>query len=313
MDDTTIWRIHLKTQGAAFKIGNEHNLRKLFEFCIRDGLQHGIIGVGWSNFGKRPNTGMNPYLEIDRVFYNNLGAKRALNAMCQMKVGDLAWTRTSAQVYYLCRITKPWLETEAFPEHFDFDIANFAEAEWVEIGTEDKVPGKVVASFRASAAAQRVHDVTEISKYIWNNKTDGIKYPQEKVNCSLWNYLSAETIEELVLLYLQVQMKYKIFTATHKKDTPLYECVMVHPDDGSLAYPQVKSGNEVISLNEYLDILKHDPKATIYLFDSSLEHKRTKDDRFRYISKTDMQRFIDEYRDLLPQRTRDQLDLIENT
>lgn len=303
MLEPTVWRIHLKTEGRAFcsSVSKETpDYYKLFMFC----REKGIIGVGWSKYSTRLEK------EEDlRSHTPDTKSFKALNAMRQMKAGDLIWTRSIKQVYYLCRVVKPWLDTVPDNEKHEYDIANFCEVEWLEIGTEDTVPGKVAAAFRPSAAIQRIHDVNLITRNLWNKYSGAALYPILATKAeSVWDFLHSSQVEELVLLYLQVNKGLRVYTSTVKHDEARFECIMVD-SEGNLVYPQVKSGNTPLKSEEYRDIVERDSSAMVYLFASNQQYGVFQHERINCITEGELQEFIQHHMKLLPTITREWLRL----
>jgi hypothetical protein len=266
---------------------------------------------------------------------------RALNAVSQMEVNDLVWTRFHS-IYYLCRVIGLWENRVITQPHIDHDVANYVQVEWVEVGTVDEVPGKVVNSFRAAAAAQKVLDVEQISKIIWNVKTqlcawkmevaagvdvdfrkiereithhvgNGIsnnggsgaltpyQYPTQPLSRKdFWNNISAEDIEELVLLYLQTQ-GYYLHTSTLKRDTADIECVMIKNDGSHRLYVQVKSGSVALNPIDYKHLTVHGDRVA--LFTSCQKYGPGVKD-VRCISPEDLEDFVEKNLVILPSKIR---------
>jgi hypothetical protein len=167
---------------------------------------------------------------------------------------------------------------------------------------EQDVPGKVVSSFRPAASAQAVRDVEDISMYLWDKYSQEKIYQVEKKNINIWSILSAEAIEEIVLLYLQIKNGYYIYSSTVKYAFPTYECQMVNKD-GMRAYPQVKSGSVSLNANDYMDAFKYDSAAEVYLFSTSESYISNGCDKIHFIYKNQLEDFIKEYRNILPKLT----------
>ena len=304
MNEPTIWRLHLKTKGKAFSShqnNTTYDYFKLYQFC----RENGIIGLGWSAFSKR----IEKKDELQKIV-KEPKAFKAINAIRQIKIGDLIWTRSSKQVYYLCKVTKPWKETQPNANHMEYDIANYVNVDWLEIGTEDKVPGKVVASFRPNRTLQRVNNSNLITKHIWN-KFSGVETystTTKKESESIWNLLHSEQIEELFLLYLQICKELKVYTSTVKPSEPRYECIMVN-SKGQLFYPQVKSGKNQLYAEEYRDIVERDSSAEVYLFATSQQYGSYQHERIHCVNTETLDEFNKKHKEILPAITREWLSL----
>lgn len=287
-----VWRIHIKNDVA---VG--YTRQDLLDFCKKEKL----IGVGWGKIDTRTDSDAEIRKQA-QVYPDKTAAIKALNAMRKMKIDDLIWTRLDNK-YYLCRVIGLWKDSKPTDMHYQLDIANYVNVEWLQIGMEQDVPGKVVSSFRPAASAQSISGVEEISVYLWNKYSNTNHYSVGKGNMDFWSVLSAEAIEELVLLYLQIEKGYHIFSSTVKYTFPMYECQMVN-DKGCHAYPQVKSGSVPLNANDYVDTIKDDPSSEVFLFSTSESYTKNNSKNIHFIDKKEMESFIKKYRKALPTLTR---------
>lgn len=298
-----VWRLQLKPSP---EMGINH--QDVLDFCEKNG----IIGVGWNQITCRTDSYDDLREAIQTSCYDNKrGALRAINAMRQMQPGDLIWTRQGGfgSDYYLCRVGKTlWKDRVITPEHIRYDISNYVSAEWARIGTEDVVPGKVVASFRARGSAQRIYEVEDISKYIWNQhcKNESEKYQENTLDQSqFWNLIGSEDLECLVLLYLQ-RKGYLLYSSTVKRDTKEFEAVMVASDGSHRAFPQVKQ-NTKLDPKDYTG--KLEPNDLTYLFSSSEEYGMPHPQAV-CISRQEIEDFIKADYNILPQTIKNWLAMI---
>ena len=101
------------------------------------------------------------YMKFGEKKYSGKGQKgwrTAMNAFhYYMKEGDLIWSRNAKGIYFLGQINGAW-EYKSGQEFLNADLVNVRSCTWIEVGLQDAVPGKVVASFRARSAVQKVHD-----------------------------------------------------------------------------------------------------------------------------------------------------------
>lgn len=292
-----VWRIHIKND-----IAPGYGRQDLLDFCLKEKL----IGVGWGEIKTRVND--ENIIRQQAQFYSEpTPAIKALNAMRKMQVNDLIWTRLGNR-YFLCRVTGPWTESKPTPKHYELDIPNYVNVEWLEIGMEKDVPGKVISSFRPAATAQAVNGVGDISQYMWNKYSETIFYPVEKKNLDFWSVLSAEAIEELVLLYLQVEKGYYVHSSTVKYAFPTYECEMVNRK-GIKAYPQVKSGGEELKADDYMEAINYDGSAEVYLFATSENYTPNNCQQVNFLYKRDIEDFIKKHKNLIFDMTYNWLDL----
>ena len=292
-----VWRIHIKND-----IDPDFTRADLLEFCRKNKL----IGVGWNDIKTRDDRKDSIRREA-KMYSNQSAGVKAVNAMRRMGLNDLIWTRLDG-VYYLCRVTGLWRDSRPGPIHCQLDISNYVNVKWLEIGMEDLVPGKVVSSFRPAASAQNISGVEEISQYIWNKYRKKKDYIIEGKSMDIWTVLPAESIEELTLLYLQVEKGMYIYSSTMKFTTREYECVMVDKE-GNHVFPQVKSGAVTLRADDYMDALKREPGASVYLFAVSESYEKNSCPDIHYLMKMELERFIKKHRNLLPELTKNWIDL----
>ncbi len=264
--DIYLWRTTVKT-------GSQDG--KAFEFC----LQNNILGVGWC----LRNTDGTPYIppsieeceKKGREQYDSCrGFVVSIHALKEMAVDDLIWTRHNG-VYYLCRVLSTW-KYNCDAAHIYEDVINYVDVEFHEIGTVEMVPGKVVNSFRASAALQRIKgDVPlKYSEHLYNTITGTQFYPDCAVKKEeILDFLQPEDVEEVVSLYLQLEKGYLLYSSTNKLDTQTYEFVAVARDGSHKAYPQVKTGKTPLDGSHYKELTANGDK--VFLFTVEGEYKNT--------------------------------------
>lgn len=297
-----VWRIHLKNDETK----NDHDRAKLKKMC----LDERIIGVGWSKITTREDSEDKIRKQAQENYDGNnaQAGLRAVNTMRKMRIGDLIWTRLDSSSYYLCRVTRLWKDQFPTRKHDEYDISNHVGVEWLEIGMEQNVPGKVLSSFRPNSSAQAINGVEDISMYIWNKYSGKNTYQNINTKFDIWTILSPEDIEELVILYLQFEKEYRIYSSTMKATFPVYECQMVNKD-GYHAYPQVKTGNEILKADDYMIAFEKDPGSEVFLFATSQRYVKNNDKRIKYLTTEEIENFARENINILPYRTRLSLEL----
>jgi hypothetical protein len=283
-----IWRIQLKPETSKNKTRSE-----ILEFCRKNDS----IGVGWGQISIRTHDYSELRTEIDA---KDPKALKPLNAMWDMEIGDLIYTRLDGN-YFLCRVTSKWSDTKLSNEHEDYGICNYVGARIIYIGREENVPGKVINCFRPASAVQRVKDVENISKLIWNNHSgDEFKYLEEPITIKdFWNSINSEDLEGLILLYLQSK-GYYIYSTTLKRSTAVFECVMVSIDGSHKCYPQVKSGDEPLAGNDY-ELLLDNKSDKVFLFALSQNYYKSNNSQIEYLALADIEVFIRENKRILPE------------
>lgn len=165
------------------------------------------------------------------------------------------------------------------------------------------MPGNVLRCFRPSSSVQAVSGAEDISKYIWNKVSGTKTYDTDAAKPDIWSVLSPEAVEEIVLLCIQMEKGYYIYSSTVKYAFPGYECQMVNKD-GKHAYPQVKSGDVQLKADDYMSAFNTDPDSVVYLFATSQNYVRNGDKRIEYLTAKEIENFVKAHKELLPQLTR---------
>ncbi len=290
----TVWRINIKT-GAQAGVDPRR-------FC----LSQGCLGAGWA-VGDTETLEWEVYRTSAAVEYkDDNGWWPAVNALRnRMADGHLCWTRDTAGIYYLGRITGPWAYI-ATPDHRRADVVNIRPCEWIEVGPVDAVPGKVVSSFRPNRTVQAVDDETVrmFSAYYYNGHTSSaFRYELPAVSPDIFSLLSSEDCEDLVALYMQLE-GYLLLPSTCKLATAAYEWVMRHKDHGSRATAQVKSGSDDLNIQDYSTF-----PGQVYLFTSRGRYVGDPVSNVRCLSPEELRKFIREHEPLLSERIKVRLQI----
>lgn len=176
-------------------------------------------------------------------------------------------------IYYLGRVN----ENSNFmyncdKDALDFDAANqITGVKWERIGDESQVPGAVATAFIRGRTIQRINKdyMFEYAEYAFGGKPLVLEHSnREFLQQLFYDCLSPNDCEDLVCLYLYDKANYIAIPSTNKIATELYECVLVNPINGKLAYPQVKKGNKELNINDYIELIKDHPNKEVYLFTS---------------------------------------------
>lgn len=264
--DIYLWRATIKT-------GSQDG--KAFEFCQKNK----ILGVGWclrdSNDQPYTPASIEECEKKGREQYDSSrGFVVSIHALKEMAVDDLIWTRHNG-IYYLCRVLSTW-KYNCDAAHVYEDVINYVDVEFHEVGTVEMVPGKVVNSFRASSALQRIKGDIQLkySEHLYNTITGTTFYPDCAIKKEeILDFLQPEDVEEAVSLYLQLEKGYLIYSSTNKLDTQTYEFVAVAKDGSHKAYPQVKTGNVSLDGDHYKELTTSGDR--VFLFTVNGEYKNT--------------------------------------
>lgn len=277
----TVWRLQTST--------DSNDGKKISTYC----REQSIAAVGWSindNQIKKYNAeafdkiqSIRASIKSEDIYYKvleeynlfNIKAGKkivAVETLKRMKPGDYIWMRDNG-IYYLGYVGNN-LRYVYNPsiDALEHDAANQIEdVEWKPIGDESQVPGVIATAFIRGRTLQRVRKdyMYEYASFIYNGKPLAVNVESnESLKQLFYNCLSPSDCEDLVCLYLYDKANYIAIPSTNKIATELYECVLVNPLNGKLAYPQVKKGDVELNTNKYIDLVKNNPNKEVYLFSS---------------------------------------------
>ena len=277
----TVWRLQTST--------DSNDGKKISTYC----REQSIAAVGWSindNQIKKYNAeafdkiqSIRASIKSEDIYYKvleeynlfNIKAGKkivAVETLKRVKLGDYIWMRDNG-IYYLGYVGNN-LRYVYNPsiDALEHDAANQIEdVEWKPIGDESQVPGVIATAFIRGRTLQRVRKdyMYEYASFIYNGKPLAVNVESnESLKQLFYNCLSPSDCEDLVCLYLYDKANYIAIPSTNKMATELYECVLVNPLNGKLAYPQVKKGDVKLNTNKYIDLIKDNPNKEVYLFSS---------------------------------------------
>lgn len=276
-----VWRLQTKTDSKDGK--------KISTYC----KEESIAAVGWSiNDDQIKEYNAEAFDKIQSIrasiqskdiyykvleeynLFNIKAGKKivAVETLKRVKPGDYIWMRDNG-IYYLGRVN----ENSNFiyncdKDALDFDAANqITGVKWERIGDESQVPGAVATAFIRGRTIQRINKdyMFEYAEYAFLGKPLVLENSnREFLQQLFYDCLSPNDCEDLVCLYLYDKANYIAIPSTNKIATELYECVLVNPINGKLAYPQVKKGNKELNINDYIELIKDHPNKEVYLFTS---------------------------------------------
>jgi hypothetical protein len=153
----------------------------------------------------------------------------------------------------------------------------------------DSVPGKVVASFRASRTIQEIADVRAFaySKMLWNALSGTPTYVvnREQFN-DIFMLLDDEETEDLVFMYLQKQ-GWMVVPNSRKGDTMKFEFLTIRPDTGERGLTQVKTGLTPLVVDEFKTRSEH-----IFLFQANGVYVGDPGPGITFIPRADLEAFL---------------------
>ncbi len=299
--DIYLWKMNIKTDSS--------NGVDPFVFC----KNNNILGFGWQlendNGDRISPKDIDECEYLGRLQYQSKGFVVSIHAFKEMEIDDLIWVRKNG-IYYICRALSKWRYNNN-DENCEADVVNIIDVEFVEVGTIESVPGKVVNAFRARSTIQRIHGNTENGKSINPALAATMKIYDEKTKTNYYNVDSIdrknilemflpEDVEEVISLYLQYEKNYLIYSSSNKLDTQTYEFVMVSRDASHLCYAQVKTGNVSLDGNEYIHLTANRNK--IYLFAVSQQYTNVDNANIIPLEKNQIIEFIYNKKTIMPER-----------
>ncbi|OJV22430.1 hypothetical protein [Dyadobacter sp. 50-39] len=238
-----LWRLHIRPDP---KNGKTHD--DVVSYCT----ENHVAGIGWPVAGNI----LTPS-DYERAARSKYGVRVASIPFAYNPViGEYIWARDKNGKYYLGRIRGNWFYSND-PLHLELDIPNQRACEWVRIGNEENVPGKIVACFRPAKTFQAIRDpqMEEFSKWAFsrvpssNFLTEWLK-EQRIDKKTFFNFIKADDCEDIVGLYLQKVKGYCLIPSSCKKATIGHEFILKHSITSQTAVAQVKQGG--VELDERL-------------------------------------------------------------
>ncbi len=291
----TIWRIWLRPARV-----------NASEFCI----DKKVIGLGWGIDHKPAN--LQDY--IAKLPDEKPEAKSQVRIFAiDIKNDDLVWTRNDSGIYYLGRVKGPWIYTEE-EEFRQNNVANIRECEWHEIGLRDRVIGAILNYF--VGPFQAIQKITKeiaatYSFYLYNKKTNTQTYPLPDVPGDMdpFSFFDDRDLEDIIGLYLQLKEGYVLYPSSCKKDLPKIEYILSSKDGKEQAYAQVKSGDQKIDIRDYIG--KFSGRVYLFAVSGNYLNLEDKEKNIIVLHRKEIEDFIKEYKETLPEKIRNWLNLTE--
>jgi hypothetical protein len=238
-----LWRLHIRPDP---KNGKTH--RDVINYCINNR----VAGIGWP-----VKTNVLSPTEYEREAKSEYGSRVAsVNFANDPEIGDYIWARDKEGCYYLGCIKGNWYYSND-PIHLELDIPNQRPCEWIRIGNEDNVPGKIVACFRPARTFQAIRDsvMENFSTWAFSRRIDGNHLVEwlskQPINAiTFFRSIKDDDCEDIVGLYLQKIKGYCLIPSSCKLTTIGHEYILKHPITSRSAVVQVKQG--VATLDERL-------------------------------------------------------------
>lgn len=228
-----LWRLHIR---PATKNGKTHD--DVVKYCI----DNHIAGIGWPVADIVSTS--DEYERAARLKYDSNVA--SIPFARDIKIGDYVWARDKNGKYYLGCIEGDWYYS-IDPLHLELDIPNQRACRWLEIGSEENIPGKIVACFRPARTFQAIQNPLMETFSIWafSREVDdkfkrSVTEPITATN--FFQFIGADDCEDIVGLYLQKVKGYCLIPSSCKRTTIGYEFILKHSLTAQTAIVQVKQG-----------------------------------------------------------------------
>lgn len=276
-----IFRLHIRPKGG---LGSPD---VSFAYCLANKL----LGVGWQTYTAAP---INSWEDYERETGGGHRTPRCLRN--RVKPDDLIWTRCPEGNYYLGRVLSGWeyLTSKAAE---DADIVNVVRCRILPVPHVDRVPGKVVACFRATRTLQGINgeSVAIYTRRLWNDLSGAADdYPQEELHGSVFDFLDAEETEDVVFLYLQTK-GWLVVPNSRKADTMRFEFYCIHRETKRRAIVQVKTGNTPLRPADWSGRTEH-----VFLFQSKAQYIGEPEPGVETLAPSEILAFLTEHKDILP-------------
>lgn len=292
-----IWRLHIKPDWSKGKTRAD-----VINYCI----DNKVAGIGWP-VNPVPQS-VDAYALAAKSKYGNRCS--AIPFAMKTSVGDLIWSRDENGTYYLGRVNSSWIYCND-DECLSLDIPNQLSCEWVKIKSEDYVPGRIVASFRARRSFQQIDDSMALySEWIYNainqnSITSLLSKSDIKLKNDFFSFISSEDCEDIVGLYLQKNLSYYLIPSSCKSDTIGVEFRLKNFQNGTTAVAQVKQGK--VDLDERLI----DNADRIFLF-TTQGNAKSSSEKITTLSVDEMRVFIEECTALMPEKIKIWINIYDN-
>lgn len=308
-----VWRVHLRSAAK-----NGRTKSDVVNYCV----DNNIVGLGWPlGVGLVPESAD----DYDSLARKRYGKKVASVRFAQLfrkispEIDHLIWVRGTYEKrgagsvgsegkYYLGRIIGPWHYSEE-QEHLDLDIPNQAECLWTEVGSEERVPGKVRACFRPRGTMQEIKTNLDLKQYIAWLFNQGIaesgmhdeylirdvSRPTVDNAKTFFSLVDNDDCEDIVGVYLQKEKGYIFLPGSQQRDTQGTEYFLKDPKTGETVAVQVKQGK--------VDLLNNlgSHNGPVYLF-STEGRVRESNDNINRLSPEELFDFVRSNLDILPDR-----------
>jgi len=272
-------------------------------------LRQKVFGVGWDIL---PNgqTGMSfQAYEIEaKEKYEESQWQKHLRFLLELQIGDFLWIRDKKGEFYLGTIDGPW-KYIAEGENMRANLFNVRGCAWRGPFKATDVPGELHEArglYKRIKGPQPYAELLRCSRLLYEPGSNYAILPDaDAIRDDLFMYLSPNTCEDLVGLYLQNERGYSMIPTTCKQSSKRFEFRLIHRTSGEPAAAQVKKGKScIINLSEYKD-----DGIQVFVFLHGGHYEGDLPENVEVISESTLTKFADDNRAFLPGTIKNWLDL----
>ncbi|MYD61448.1 MAG: hypothetical protein F4W91_10435 [Gemmatimonadetes bacterium] len=253
-----LWRLHLRPKCK--------DPKDVVRYCLRER----ILGLGWRGPAQAKGMRGEEYMEEHRKHWGKV--VYAVREFMKVKKNHLIWARDEEGGYLLGRVkSMPHPRWDCNAKKYDMCHVVSAHIVGGRSGSEairdNEVPGLIKARFSQprSPAFQSINDdhARDYSCWLFAKKTGADYVPPRPEECFI-NLLDSYDLEDLVVLYLQQDLNWRVVLSSHAPNTPRYEVTLVR--QSLSAGVQVKHKGQDINASLYKDDAQVDQ---VFLFAAS--------------------------------------------
>ncbi len=256
-----LWRLHLRPK--------DKDPKDVVRYCLKER----ILGLGWRGPDKAKGKRGEEYMEMHRGYYMQDYPKgvASVRDFMRVKKKDLIWARDAEGGYLLGRVkSMPYPRWDRDAKKHDMHHVVSAHIVGGRSGSEaildHEVPGLIKARFSRGPTFWRIKDchARNYSCWLFAKKTGADDVPPRPEGRFI-DLLDSYDLEDLVVLYLQQDLNWRVVLSSHAPNTPRYEVTLVRHQSRS-AGVQVKHKGQDIDASLYK---KDTQVGQVFLFAAS--------------------------------------------
>ncbi len=239
----TLWRTKLRSTLHTNHAAQEQHCR-----------DRGLIGIGWRMDELPAAASLDLACQAieEREGWGRKPAAIVRRFGEKAQVGDFIWTRDVHGGYWVCRITGPYRYDGSDAAKL-VDVHQVRDVQWAPKALNElEVPGGVIRRFVGQGESFcQMHDpaAQRLTPYLWGRLTgEPVELPRITAKEVLKEYLDPYDVEDLIYVWMQVDLGYVALPRARQRDTPVYEWSMLHRDSKRRGVVQVKTGSTPVDV-----------------------------------------------------------------